>query len=685
MSHRPRRLRPRPASTPKLPAAARTSKPSAPRSIKWLERLNFYRAGLGLDPVRDNPDLSSGAAAHAHYLILNFGEDIRTARPMSGDAYEEKPGRSGYSENGAHAAQNLQLAWGCSSYDADQQIDRWIEGPFHRVAVFDPLLAEVGYGEASSGGCWVATLRLPPTPEESQTYPRAIEFPPDGATVALDWIGLEAPDPLASCPGYSRPVGLPITLQVGRLVDSKLSAHSLTENGKPIEHCAFDAPTYLNPVPAYQKFGYWNLRDEGAVVIVPREPLRPGSRYAVSITADNKTYAWSFKVADTRTTFTSIARLATPPTTAPPATEAPAAEPAATGPAATEPPATEPLEATPLEITPAPTTSPKPRRTARATHRATPVAIAPRFVPERPASAMPTMSPRAEGTPAAAGSSTGWLAILNLYRTRLNVPPVDEDPALSSGCFAHSKYLVTNYEPMFARNINLGSLLHTEDESKPGYSAEGLKAARASDVMFQGKRTFTSEQRMTRAIQSWIAGPFHRPQIVNPNLKQVGYGEYCGEIVCAASLDWRSDLPLTPAGGGHPFASPIEVPPDGATVKPGGYSGEWPNPVSSCPGYPKDAPAITLQLGVWVPATITDGSLTQTSGAAAGTKIGTCPYDSRSYTNPDPGTQEHGRAVLKSFGQVVMMVRDPLIGGESYRVAMTVNGKQYSWSFTAAP
>ena len=32
-----------------------------------------------------------------------------------------------------------------------------------------------------------------------------------------------------------------------------------------------------------------------------------------------------------------------------------------------------------------------------------------------------------------------------------------------------------------------------------------------------------------------------------------------------------------------------------------------------------------------------------------------------------------------------MMVRDPLIGGASYRVDMTVNGKPYSWSITAAP
>ena len=142
---------------------------------------------------------------------------------MSADAYEEKPGKSGYTAKGAAGRENLQLAWGCSTYDAAQQIDHWIEGPFHRLAMLDPYLADAGFGEASSDGCWVAALRLPPPPEEVKPYPRAIEFPPDGAALALDWIGLEAPDPLASCSGYERPVGLPITLQIGRLVQTRNS------------------------------------------------------------------------------------------------------------------------------------------------------------------------------------------------------------------------------------------------------------------------------------------------------------------------------------------------------------------------------------------------------------------------------------------------------------------------------
>jgi hypothetical protein len=44
-------------------------------------------------------------------------------------------------------------------------------------------------------------------PELVKPYAHAVEFPPDGATVALDWIGIETPDPLTACAGYERPSG----------------------------------------------------------------------------------------------------------------------------------------------------------------------------------------------------------------------------------------------------------------------------------------------------------------------------------------------------------------------------------------------------------------------------------------------------------------------------------------------
>jgi hypothetical protein len=242
------------------------------------------------------------------------------------------------------------------------------------------------------------------------------------------------------------------------------------------------------------------------------------------------------------------------------------------------------------------------------------------------------------------------------------------------------QYLMMNYRAQLEGAAHLGVWMHDEDKSKPGYSPEGRKAGLASDVILQHRTKMTDEQRMAKAIEIWISGPFHRPQILNPFVTRVGFGEHCEGGICLSAFDPVSGLPRVT--GGRALPVPLKVPPDGVTVKPGAFGGEWPSPVASCPGYSDHALAITLQLGLQVAAKITDASLTQTTGAAAGTKVATCAYDYDSYTNSDAGAEAHARMVLRSFGEVAMMVRDPLTSGETYRVAMTVNGKPYTWSFT---
>jgi uncharacterized protein YkwD len=631
-----------PHAAPTPPATANLSV-AAPSS--WIDRINFYRRSNGLASIHDNPELSAGAAAHAHYLLLNFGDDIRNTRPMGGDAYEEKPDKSGYSAAGAAAAPNLDLEWGCSSYDATQQIDRLMEGPFHRLAILDPYLEEAGFGQASQGGCWVAALRLPPPPEEVKPYPRAIEFPPDAATVSLDWIGVESPDPLASCPGYERPVGLPITLQIGPRIDTKLTAHSFMADGKPIEHCIFDAPSYLNEDPKAQEYGRWHLRNAGAIVIVPRAPLQPGVRYSVSIGAHDTTYAWSFTVTDGQdSTFASVAPFPTPA-----------------------------AEATIVS-------SPPPRRSVKAAHRTMPAPAASTIALNNPAAAAPASS---EIPPGEASTSSNWLEVLNSYRTRLSLPPIVEDPVLSRGCLEHAKYLIANYGSMMAHGGSPGASLHQEAEAMRGYSPDGLKAAQASDVVYHPRNGMTQDELMEQAVEWWMSEPFHRPQLLNPQLRSAGFGQYCGETGCVSVLNSISGAAPAPYAG-RLLDRPIEIPPDGATVKAQRFGGEWPSPVSSCAGYSPFASAITLQIGLNVSARIDEASLTQTSGSEAGTKVDTCAYDSDTYTNPNSADQVRGREVLKSFGQVVMMVRDPFTPGETYRADVAVNGKRYTWSFTAA-
>ena len=287
----------RPASSPaEIPIAANKNPTANQSAPTWLERINHYRTMARLGALHEDSQLSAAVSAHASYLLLNYSQEIRSGNSLGDAGHSEDSAKRGYSKDGAQAAQNSQLGWGCGAYNADAQIDQWIAGPFHRLAMLNPFVEKAGFGEAAAKGCWVTGLRLPPPQEEVKPYDVAVQFPPEGASISLDWTGNEAPDPLTSCDDYEMPAGLPITIQLGRLVEAELSAHSLTADGVAIEHCAFDAHSYRNPNASMQEYGRWALSSSGAIMIIPRAPLRSGARYSVSITAGDKTYAWSFRV-----------------------------------------------------------------------------------------------------------------------------------------------------------------------------------------------------------------------------------------------------------------------------------------------------------------------------------------------------------------------------------------------------
>src|SRR5262249_40114467 len=109
-------------------------------------------------------------------------------------------------------------------------------------------------------------------------------FPADGRSVPLtSYDGGESPDPLANCPGYTVPTGLPILAQF--VTTPNVSNSSLTRNGAPVEHCVF-APTG----------GSDPLGQRHHAVILPRTPLLAGSTYEASLTVNGQTTTWGFTV-----------------------------------------------------------------------------------------------------------------------------------------------------------------------------------------------------------------------------------------------------------------------------------------------------------------------------------------------------------------------------------------------------
>jgi hypothetical protein len=287
----------------------------------------------------------------------------------------------------------------------------------------------------------------------------------------------------------------------------------------------------------------------------------------------------------------------------------------------------------------------------------------------------------APGAPAGAAEPQ-WLARLNYYRGMVKLAPVTDERSLSEGEANHARYLVENYAGAIRSGVNPGAAMHTEEAGKPGYTPIGLRAAQDSDIdEWPGPHPPRS---LDWAVDDWMTGAFHRLNLLNPGLRQVAYGQSCGDSgVCVAGLNVLGGAERLTFSA-LPLAAPLMFPPPGSTVGLGPLYGEWPDPTASCPGY--RAPAglpVTLQLGAMVNAKL--GAYRLVRDGEAPVDLEACGFDASSYSNPDDGTQQRGREVLQGAGAVAVIPRAPLDKGTSYTVSMTVNGREHKWSFSIAP
>lgn len=259
-----------------------------------------------------------------------------------------------------------------------------------------------------------------------------------------------------------------------------------------------------------------------------------------------------------------------------------------------------------------------------------------------------------------------WLEYVNYIRSLAGLSPVAENSDWSQGDWLHARYMV--------KNDFIG---HSEDPNNDWFSSEGDLAARTSNLLASSSHTATDNA----AVSGWIQAPFHGVGILDPQLQQVGFGsfrEQDGGFQMGAALDVLRGLGVVPDAVTFPIAWPGE----GASVPLTAHTGEYPNPLTSCPGY--SAPAglpIILQVG--------SGELTPQvtshSFRSGGQDLPHCLFDETSYTNPDHSSQSLGRAILDSRDAIVLIPRDPLVPGKTYSVSISVNGDSHQWSFSTAP
>lgn len=235
---------------------------------------------------------------------------------------------------------------------------------------------------------------------------------------------------------------------------------------------------------------------------------------------------------------------------------------------------------------------------------------------------------------------------INAVRGLAGLDTVDLDEALSRACRLHAQYLVTNRT--HAKAQGLGA--HVELEELPGYTAEGAKAANSSNIYWGSD--------ITRSVDLWMAGLYHRIPFLRPNLKRIGLG-YEAEVVV---LDVISGV------GGLDLAS-VAYPADGQANVPTESWGDTPDPLPKDASRPVGYP-ITLQFPLVAKVAGVEAELIDSGGA----KI--------EFHLSDP---ERPATDFPQQSTICLIPTKPLAANTSYKVSIKANvdGREVrkNWSF----
>src|SRR5262245_41189054 len=108
---------------------------------------------------------------------------------------------------------------------------------------------------------------------------------------------MENPSPIAGCRDYEMPTGLPVIIQLGSgSVTPHVTGTWFMDGNRKLAHCVFDETNYRNRNQAEQRHGRGVLDAHDAIVLVPRNPLKPGRSYRVMVDVNGQRIDWTFRV-----------------------------------------------------------------------------------------------------------------------------------------------------------------------------------------------------------------------------------------------------------------------------------------------------------------------------------------------------------------------------------------------------
>ena len=260
------RFRVLPGALPRLPAPAQHQ-----RTAQKI--IDQFRKQHGLPAMNSDPSLHAAAQAHSEYMADH-----------SSAGHSERPGRKGFT---GRTPGDRARAFGYFGRNSEsvaksgqglaESVRRLFDAPYHRVMFLQPGSPDFGAGFTDGSTC----LKIGGDHADG-----TVLSPPDRATsVPREWDGVETPDPLRKT-RMKGPVGYPIVMAAfGQGADTlRLKFAELTTSGRTVPIVA------LHP-------GNDN-KAKAAIILVPRTPLTPRTRYDIQITytqnSRQTTKQWSF-------------------------------------------------------------------------------------------------------------------------------------------------------------------------------------------------------------------------------------------------------------------------------------------------------------------------------------------------------------------------------------------------------
>lgn len=264
-----------------------------------------------------------------------------------------------------------------------------------------------------------------------------------------------------------------------------------------------------------------------------------------------------------------------------------------------------------------------------------------------------------------ASDPNDWRAIINLYRAQAGVAPLAEVASWSQGARDHARYVVEN-----------DAIGHTQNPLLPFATDAGAAAAANGNVA----GWFSSPVTAQEAVELWLGGPFHGVGLLDPDLRQTGFGLRTDGASPGVESAAVMDV-LRGVQSGANTTYPRLWPGNGASIPLTTLAPEAPEPLTSCPGYARPAGQPLYAFFASAP-TVTSVVL---RNAISGLTLERCVITETTYANPDPDLRDIGRSVLALRHAVVVIPRQPLVEGQRYEIAVTANAQSKTSSFTVGP